>query len=405
MEKGAAMSKLGLETTVVDRQVYDATVERFRAARLRLPTFAQLAEPATIPPAVQAALADVDRDEADGLNLFRVHWYNGPRDFGEELGGAGGGGNGAEVLAVPQHVVLPQALTGVEARIVVVFADSFPMIHAHKVLATYGCLAPRIVTGQFDPGRQKAIWPSTGNYCRGGVAVSRIMGCRGVAVLPAGMSRERFAWLESWVEGPEDIIRTVGSESNVKEIYDRCAELERDAGNVIFNQFSEFGNHLAHYFCTGRAMDTVFGSLAEAEPGLRLRAFTSATGSAGTLGGGGVPEGSARLPGRRGRGPRVPDAALQRLRRAQHPGHRGQARAPHPQRHEHGRRDRGVGSRHGRVVRSPQQSVPDGSIWPASAASRRRCWTSSAGSGSRRSATCWPRSSLPRSSGSARATW
>ena len=277
------MSKLGLETSVVDRQVYDATVERFRAARLRLPTFAQLAEPATIPAAVQTALAGVDRDEADGLNLFRVHWHNGPRDFGEELGGAGGGGHGAEVLAVPQHLVLPQALTGSEARIVVVFADSFPMIHAHKVLATYGCLAPRIVTGQFDPGRHKAIWPSTGNYCRGGVAVSRIMDCRGVAVLPEGMSRERFAWLESWVERPEDIIRTVGSESNVKEIYDRCAELERDAGNVIFNQFSEFGNHLAHYFCTGRAMDTVFGCLAEAEPGLRLRAFTSATGSAGTL--------------------------------------------------------------------------------------------------------------------------
>jgi cysteine synthase len=227
---------------------------------------------------VQAALAGVKRDDADGLNLFRVHWHNGPRN-----GDSSGDGSDAELVAVPQHMVLPSTLTGVEARIVVVFADSFPMIHAHKVLATYGCLAPRIVTGQFDPGRHKAIWPSTGNYCRGGVAVSRIMGCRGVAVLPEGMSRERFAWLERWVEEPEDIIRTTGSESNVKEIYDKCAELERDSENVIFNQFSEFGNHLAHYSCTGRAMDTVFGALLEAEPELRLRAFTSATGSAGTL--------------------------------------------------------------------------------------------------------------------------
>ncbi len=265
------MSKLGLETRVVDRQVYDDTVERFREARLRLPTFGQLAEPSTIPGKVRAALAEVDRDDADGLNLFRVHWHNGPR-----------GGEG-ELSAVPQHIVLPSALTGVEARIVVVFADAFPMIHAHKVLATYGCLAPRIVTGQFDPGRQKAIWPSTGNYCRGGVAVSRIMGCRGVAVLPEGMSRERFTWLEEWVEKPEDIIRTAGSESNVKEIYDKCAELDRDPENVILNQFSEFGNHLAHYSCTGRAMETVFGALIEREPGLQLRAFTSATGSAGTL--------------------------------------------------------------------------------------------------------------------------
>ncbi len=141
------MSKLGLETTVVDRQVYDATVERFRAARLRLPTFAQLAEPATIPAAVQTALAGVPRDEPDGLNLFRVHWHNGPRDSGS------GGGADGEIVAVPQHLVLPQALTGSEARIVVVFGDSFPMIHAHKVLAAYGCLAPRMVTGQFDPAR------------------------------------------------------------------------------------------------------------------------------------------------------------------------------------------------------------------------------------------------------------
>ncbi len=262
------MDKLGLETTVIDQRVYDDTVERFRAAKLRLPTFAQLAEPGTIPGEVTAALEGVDRDAADGLNLFRVHWYNG--FVGDRV-------------EVPQHIVLPGSLTGVDARIVVVLADRFPMIHAHKVLATYGCLAPRIVTGQFDPGRQKAIWPSTGNYCRGGVAISRIMGCRGVAVLPEGMSRERFAWLERWVEEPDDIVRTEGSESNVKEIYDKCAELERSPENVIFNQFSEFGNHLAHYFCTGRAMDTVFGALREREPELRLRGFVSATGSAGTL--------------------------------------------------------------------------------------------------------------------------
>ena len=128
------------------------------------------------------------------------------------------------------------------------------MIGAHKVLAAYGCLAPRLVTGQFDPTRDRAVWPSTGNYCRGGVAISRLMGCRGVAVLPEGMSRERFDWLEQWVADPEDIIRTPGIESNVKEIYDRCHELAEDPENVILNQFAEFGNHVAHYLATGAAL-------------------------------------------------------------------------------------------------------------------------------------------------------
>ena len=99
--------------------------------------------------------------------------------------------------AVPVHVELPEALTGVKARIVVAVGALFPMIRAHKVLAAYACLAPRLVAGRFDPTRQRAVWPSTGNYCRGGVAISRILGCRGVAVLPAGMSQERFDWLGS----------------------------------------------------------------------------------------------------------------------------------------------------------------------------------------------------------------
>src|SRR5438552_5062733 len=157
------------------------------------------------------------------------------------------------------------------------------MVGGHKVLAAYACLVPRVVTGRFDPTHDRAVWPSTGNYCRGGVAISRLMGCRGVAVLPEGMSRERFAWLEEWVADPADIIRTPGTESNVKEIYDRCAELSRDPKNVIFNQFSEFANHLIHYRCTGAAMEQIVESLREHSPSLRLRAFVSATGSAGTI--------------------------------------------------------------------------------------------------------------------------
>ncbi len=266
------MQRLGLERELVDAGVYGRTVQRFREARIGMPTFAELADPDLIPSEVATGLVGVDPDAPDPRNLFRVHWHNGPDRKGR--------------VRLPEHLVLPKSLTGVDAPIVIALGDRFPMIAAHKVLAAYGCLAPRIITGQFDPTTHRAVWPSTGNYCRGGVAISRIMGCRGVAVLPEGMSRERFAWLEGWVADPADIIRTPGTESNVKEIYDKCAELEQDPANVIFNQFSEFGNHLVHYLVTGRALERVFEWLLESRPELRLAAFTSSTGSAGTIGAG-----------------------------------------------------------------------------------------------------------------------
>jgi len=139
------------------------------------------------------------------------------------------------------------------------------------------------VTGRFDPEHHRAVWPSTGNYCRGGIAISRILDCRGIAVLPQGMSEERFDWLRGWVGRPEDIIRTPGSESNVKEIYDCCAELARDPSNIVLNQFAEFGNYLAHWACTGPALVHVFDAVRATRPGLRLAAFVAASGSAGTL--------------------------------------------------------------------------------------------------------------------------
>jgi cysteine synthase len=263
------MKQLGLERDLIDADARARTIALFRERRIVLPTLSQLAAPATIPAAIAAAIAELDPDTPAAGNLFRVHWHNG-RDR-------------QRCVAVPDHVVLPSALTGVRSPILVAYGNRFPMIRAHKVLAAYGCLVPRLVTGQFDPVRHRAIWPSTGNYCRGGVAISRILGCRGVAVLPAGMSEERFAWLDAWVADPADIVRTVGSESNVKEIYDKCNQLAAKRENVIFNQFCEFSNHLAHYTCTGPAMERVFEAARAQRPALRLAAFVSATGSAGTI--------------------------------------------------------------------------------------------------------------------------
>ena len=260
--------KFGLFDQIVDPPALARTISRFRERRIVLPTFAELADPATIPGPTRDMVRSVDPDARDPANLFRVHWFNDPTR--------------RATTDVPDYLDLPGELTGVDARILMLLGNRFPMIRAHKVLAAYACLAPRIVTGAFDPTRDRAIWPSTGNYARGGVAISRIMDCRGVAVLPEGMSRERFDWLEEWIAGPEDVIRTYGTESNVKEIYDACNELAKDPTNVILNQFSEFGNHLSHFRVTGPAVERVL----EAAGAGRMSAFVAASGSAGTLGAG-----------------------------------------------------------------------------------------------------------------------
>ncbi|MBW6493125.1 MAG: pyridoxal-phosphate dependent enzyme [Burkholderiaceae bacterium] len=243
-------------------------VRQARARGIVVPTLRQMQDPSLIPAAIVAQLADVGLWDLNPLNLFRISWRNQPV-------AEGGGFGDVNVL------VLPPELTGVQARIAVLVGKWFPT-GAHKVGAAFGCLAPRLVTGQFDPTTQKAVWPSTGNYCRGGAYDSHLLGCESIAILPEGMSRERFDWL-SKVAG--EVIRTPGSESNVKEIFDKCWEL-RSSGQdlVIFNQFEEMGNYLWHYAVTGRAMEDALGQVMG--EGDRFRGLAVTTGSAGTIGAG-----------------------------------------------------------------------------------------------------------------------
>jgi len=237
-------------------------VTRARERGIVIPTFAQQRDPSLIPEDVVSRLRDVGLWDLDPLNLFRITWHNEP----VERGGGFGPVN---------HLEYPPELTGVEARIVTLVGKWFPT-GAHKVGAAFGCLVPRLVTGQFDPTTQKAVWPSTGNYCRGGAYDSNLLGSESVAILPEGMSRERFEWLSS-VAG--EIIKTPGSESNVKEIFDKCNELRTSGEDlVIFNQFDEFGNYLWHYTVTGPAIEEVLGELNGSFRGVVLT-----TGSAGTI--------------------------------------------------------------------------------------------------------------------------
>ena len=259
---------LGLEQEIIDAQAYDRNLQHLREANIVLPRIADLASPVSGLDGVASLLPDVDPDTPDPGNLFRVHWHN--------------ASNRRDFVDVPEHIVLEPELTGVDAKIIVALGNRFPMIHAHKVLAAYGCLVPRLLSGKFDAKRHRAVWPSTGNYCRGGVAISRILGCRSVAVLPEGMSAERFRWLEAWTTEPTDILRTPGTESNVKEIYDACHRLSQDPDNIILNQFAEFGNYIIHRAVTGPALERVSAAVC-GERSLRPRAYVAASGSGGTL--------------------------------------------------------------------------------------------------------------------------
>jgi cysteine synthase A len=245
--------------------VLEQTVRRCRERNIIIPTFAQQKDPVTIPAAVRRRLADVGLWDVDPVNLFRITWKNEP----VERGGGFNRGNWIE---------FPPELTGVPARIIGLVGKYFPT-GAHKVGAGFGCLVPRLVTGEFDPTTQKAVWPSTGNFCRGGAFDCALLACTPVAILPAEMSRERFDWLRSI--GAE-VIATPGCESNVKEIYDKCWEIRRTRPDcVIFNQFEEFGNAIWHYHVTGGIIEEIFGQIAR--PRDRLAAYISATGSAGTI--------------------------------------------------------------------------------------------------------------------------
>ena len=258
----------GLEHEIVDRDGHERNAAHLRALGAKLPRITDLANPPSRLAAKAGEIAGVDPDGADVRNLFRVHWHN--------------GADRRSLVDIPEHVVLPEALTGVKARIIVALGNRFPMINAHKVLAAYGCLIPRLLSGSFDITRHRAVWPSTGNYCRGGVAIARVLGCRSAAVLPEGMSRERFHWLENWVLESGDIHRTPGTESNVKEIYDACRVLARDEQNVILNQYSEYGNYIVHRAVTGPALERMFAAH-NTDGGTTARAFICASGSAGTL--------------------------------------------------------------------------------------------------------------------------
>ncbi|MEE4196172.1 MAG: pyridoxal-phosphate dependent enzyme [Bacteroidales bacterium] len=251
---------------VTNQAALKNAIERFKEKNIILPTFEQQKHPELIPDKIKKKLKHVGLWEINPLNLFRITWKNEPKEQGGLFNNV-------------NYIELPREITGVKARIVLLIGKWFPT-GAHKVGAAYGCLAPRITTGQYDPTYHKAVWPSTGNYCRGGAFDSKLMGTESVAILPEEMSQERFNWLKN--EIGSEVIATPGCESNVKEIYDKCWEIRRTRPDcIIFNQFDEFGNAVWHYNITGNAVEEVYQEIQSEKS--NLAAYVSATGSAGTI--------------------------------------------------------------------------------------------------------------------------
>jgi len=246
----------------IDHAVVKKTAARCKSQGITIPTFAQMRDPEKIPQSIKSQLPAIGLWDINPLNLYRISWKN---DLQTGLFGS------------VNFIEIPREITGVKARIIGLVGKYFPT-GAHKVGAAFGCLVPRLVSGEFDPEVHKAVWPSTGNYCRGGAFDCRLLDCTPIAILPEGMSKERFAWLK---EIGAEVIATPGTESNVKEIYDKCWELRKNPLNIIFNQFEEFGNPIWHYNVTGPALDDAFKALALKNE--RAAAYVSATGSAGTI--------------------------------------------------------------------------------------------------------------------------
>lgn len=252
-----------IDLTVMEERLKRG-VERARQQNIIIPTYAQQKDPTRTPQKIKTDLKNIGLWDVASQNLFRITWKNEPKAKGGGYGGV-------------NYIEFPSSLTGVPARIIALVGKWFPT-GAHKVGAAFSCLVPRLVTGQFDPTTQKAVWPSTGNYCRGGAYDSALLACESIAILPEGMSKERFEWLEK-IAG--ETIKTPGSESNVKEIFDKCKELRASGQDLmIFNQFEEFGNYLWHYEVTGHAMEEVLKK--ELGKGT-YRGLASSTGSAGTI--------------------------------------------------------------------------------------------------------------------------
>ena len=220
------------------------------------PSYDEMLDPGLIDTSVRAkALAALHENEVDPINLFNITW----KDAANEV----------------RKVVLPQALTGIDANIVVMLGNQFPS-GSHKVGPAYSTLIEGLVDGEIDPAVHTILGPSTGNFGIGTAYISKLLGFRAIVIMPDNMSKERYERIRKY--GGE-LELTPGSESDVILTLEKTHEMMRDPRNKALAQFELFPNYRFHRHVTG-------GSAIEAVKSVgngRIAGFASAPGSAGTI--------------------------------------------------------------------------------------------------------------------------
>ena len=197
----------------------------------------------------------VKLDELDPVNLFNITWRN-ARDQ-------------------VRHVLLPKALTGIDANIIILLGRDFPS-GSHKVGPAYATLLEGELVGEIDPSHSTIIGPSTGNFGIGVAYIAKLKGYPAVVIMPEEMSAERYERIRKY-GGQLDL--TPGSESDVILVLERTEHYKKNPRNKILAQFELLPNYRFHRYVTG-------GSAIEAAARYgngRVAAFVAAPGSAGTL--------------------------------------------------------------------------------------------------------------------------
>jgi cysteine synthase len=220
------------------------------------PTYAEMRDPSLLSPERQAAARAARADERDPHNLFNITW---------RLPDGG-----------VSHIVLPPALTGVAANIIVLIGAPFPS-GSHKVGPAYATLAEAEALDSVRPGAKTVIGPSTGNFGIGTAYVSMLKGYRALVVMPDTMSRERYERIRQY--GAE-LDLTPGSESDVILTLERTHS--RYVGReeyLVLAQFELLPNYRFHRVVTGDAALRATAAYGNGQ----VAAFVAAPGSAGTL--------------------------------------------------------------------------------------------------------------------------
>ena len=218
------------------------------------PTYSEMLNPETMPKEVRDQALAID-NELDPINLFNITW----KDDGGEV----------------QKVILPKALTGTQANIVVMLGKYFPS-GSHKVGPAYATLIEGCVDRDIIPGEHTILGPSTGNFGIGVSYICRLMGYEAIVIMPDNMSKERYERIQQY---GAKLDLTPGTESDVILTLQRTYELKKDPKNRPLAQFELMPNYRFHRYVTGN-------SAIEAVKGIgngRIACFTSAPGSAGTI--------------------------------------------------------------------------------------------------------------------------